>query len=397
MLAGHSTNLPSMRIVSYLQQEATKTSPVVSQPDTLSTWQLTRADQAASSTEDINRRRLLAKVRAFWITGVLEQSLHGAALIVPGLREQSDAVVRPWQLVLKPPYGTERALPSGTSIVRVYDDAVGELLILGEPGSGKTTLLLELARALLDRAESDRGDPIPVIFNLSSWAVGRLPLTQWLVEELNTKYQVPRKLGTAWVTDDKILPLLDGLDEVESSARTACVEAINIYRLGHGTIPTVICSRSDEFFAQGTPILLSRAVVVQPLTAQQVNAYLTSAGERLEPVRAALQADPVLLDLATTPLMLGIITLAYSGMSAEGLLAKGSPAIRRQRVLKHYVERMLQRRGIGSHYTPQQTERWLNGLPGSWKVIIRHSSTLNGYSRIGCRGSGRAGSIMALL
>src|SRR5438105_11938856 len=37
-----------------------------------------------------NRQRMLDKVRAFWITGVLEQSLHGAALIALGLYEQQN-------------------------------------------------------------------------------------------------------------------------------------------------------------------------------------------------------------------------------------------------------------------------------------------------------------------
>jgi hypothetical protein len=48
-----------------------------------------------------NRSRMLAKVRAFWITGVLEQSLHGAALIALGLREQPEVVTNPWQLVVQ--------------------------------------------------------------------------------------------------------------------------------------------------------------------------------------------------------------------------------------------------------------------------------------------------------
>jgi len=77
-----------------------------------------------------------------------------------------------------------RSLPNGTSIVEVYDEADGQLLILGEPGSGKTTLLLELTRNLLERAQVSESSPMPVIFNLSSWAKRRLPLVKWLVEEL---------------------------------------------------------------------------------------------------------------------------------------------------------------------------------------------------------------------
>lgn len=99
--------------------------------------------------------------------------------------------------------GQKRPLPPGTSITKVYEDAGGELLILGEPGSGKTTLLLELTRHLLDRAEQDDKLQMPVVFNLSSWATKQQPLAQWLVEELMTKYQVPRKLGQAWVNTNQ--------------------------------------------------------------------------------------------------------------------------------------------------------------------------------------------------
>jgi hypothetical protein len=35
--------------------------------------------------------RLLQRVRTFWITDVLEQSLHGAALLALGLQEQPDS------------------------------------------------------------------------------------------------------------------------------------------------------------------------------------------------------------------------------------------------------------------------------------------------------------------
>src|SRR5207248_2990879 len=130
------------------------------------------------------------------------------------LQERSDALTDPWRLVFQQSDQSACLLPPGTRITQVYDDAGGELLILGEPGSGKTTLLLELARDLLDRANIDDTSPMPVVFNLSSWAVKRQSLTKWLVEELHTKYQVPRKLGQVWVDADQILPLLDGLDEV---------------------------------------------------------------------------------------------------------------------------------------------------------------------------------------
>src|SRR4051794_16357928 len=125
----------------------------------------------------------------------------------------------------------------------IFDELGQALLILGAPGAGKTTLLLELARDLLDRAERDPAHLIPVVFHLSSWAVRRRPLADWLVDELAERYYVPRKQAQAWINAEQVLPLLDGLDEVAPDHRAACVEAINTFRHQHGLVPLAVCSR----------------------------------------------------------------------------------------------------------------------------------------------------------
>jgi predicted NACHT family NTPase len=79
------------------------------------------------------------------------------------------------------------------------------LLILGEPGSGKTITLLELARETILLAEKDSTQPIPVVFNLSSWAKRKLPVQVWLVEELTSKYQIPSWIGRIWVKQDRLM------------------------------------------------------------------------------------------------------------------------------------------------------------------------------------------------
>ncbi len=308
-----------------------------------------------------NRRAMLAKVRAHWIAGVLEQSLHGAALIELGLHKQPDAVANPWLLVLQESDQSARPLSSKTSITQVYDEAGGELLILGEPGSGKTTLLLELTRDLLNRAARDETHPLPVVFNLSSWAFKRQPLVNWLVEELNSKYQVPRQLGQLWISTDQMVLLLDGLDEVAEEHRAACIETINGYRGEHGLVSIVLCSRKAEYLAQARRVKLGSAVLVQPLTAEQIEEYLSSADERLEAARVVLRNDPTLQELATSPLMLSVITLAYAEKSVKDLQVEGIPTTRRQ-VFADYVERMLHRRGGSAHYSPQQTIHWLTWL-----------------------------------
>ena len=119
---------------------------------------------------------MIQNYRAFWVNGVLKQSLRGTSFITLGLDERQDVVAD--FLVLKPPSIRKKIQPlsPGTTITEIYDHSGGELLILGEAGSGKTTLLLELARNLLDRAERDETAPIPVILPLSSWTEKQLPL-----------------------------------------------------------------------------------------------------------------------------------------------------------------------------------------------------------------------------
>ncbi len=320
-----------------------------------------------------DRKRMLKRVRAFWITGVLEQSLHDAVLILLGLAEQPEAIENPWRLVIQESDQPQQPLPPDTTITQVYDHSNGELLILGEPGCGKTTLLLELARDLLDRARLESSHPIPVVFNLSSWAVKRQSLADWLIEELNLKYQVPRKLGKVWIESDQVLPLLDGLDEVTQAARTACVEAINRYRQEHGSVPTVVCSRSTDYQAQTTRLQLHRAVVVQPPTEQQISEYLESAGPHLAKLRVACLKDPVLQELTATPLMLSVLTLAYHDISFEEILTTGTLEKRRRQVFATYIKRMLSRRGPLPSWMHPHFLRWLAYVA---KLLHHHHQTV---------------------
>ena len=331
-------------------------------PSLPATGLVARPPSASRELVDENRQRMLNRVHFRWIAGVLEQSLYKRALIVLGLVAQPDAVENPWRFAFLESTLPPRSLPEGTRITDAYDEADGELLILGEPGAGKTTLLLELTRDLLERARSDHHYPIPVVFNLASWTERRHPFAVWLVEELNQKYQVPHELGQQWVTTDQLLPLLDGLDEVAQTHRAACVEAINTYRQEHGLVRMVICSRSSDYLVQGARVLLRTAVVVQPLTDQQIEEFLSSAGEDLAAMRVALRQDPTLHDMARTPLMLSILALTYHGVSVEDALAVGTPLERRRIVFEKYVERVLGRSGTNRHYSAEQTKRWLAWL-----------------------------------
>ncbi|MBK8905723.1 MAG: NACHT domain-containing protein [Anaerolineaceae bacterium] len=318
-----------------------------------------------------NRQVMLQRVKTYWLVGVLQESLHGAALIDLAMTYRSNAVanavasqsVTDWQQPdnLLPDELFDTPLPIGTAITTVYDQAEGTLLVMGEPGAGKTTVLLQLVSDLLLRAEMDGRHPIPVVFSLASWR-NNIPLGDWMVNELANRYEVPRRLGQAWLKNGELLPLLDGLDEVEQEHRVACAQAINQFRQRYLTLPTVVTCRIKDYEALATQLNLAQAIVLQPLNLEQIDQYLGSMGPRLAGLRAALQTDATLRELAESPLMLSMMTLAYYRMPEQVALSLGDRKMGRTLLFDVYVERMVRYRGGESIYEPTQTVPWLSWL-----------------------------------
>jgi DNA polymerase III delta prime subunit len=317
-----------------------------------------------------NRQAMLQLMKNTWVKGALEQSLHGAAMIELGLEERAELVEPPWDMLLRMPDRPSRALPPGTQIVHVFEKMSCSLLILGEPGSGKTTTLLELARDLIACAERDPSQAIPVVLNLSSWPAKRQPLTDWLVEELTAKYYIPKGVARPWVENDELVLLLDGLDEVKSTHRDACVRTINDFRRQHGLTPVAVCSRSADYESLATKLAFQGAVLIQPLTLSQVDDYLAGAGLGLAAVRTALQHDAALQELAQSPLMLSIMTLAYKGGTDQELEVLDTLEVRRKHLLDAYIGEMFKRRLAGRPFPQEQTIHWLAWLA---QGMIQHA------------------------
>lgn len=317
-----------------------------------------RTPSSLSASERRNRAKVLNAVQAHWITGYLDRSLHATRLIELELEQRPEAVQYPWELVVQRPSQADLRLPAGTTMIHVFDAQRGQLLLLGEPGAGKTIMLLDLARSLLRRAEEDESEPIPVVLNLSTWGVRRQPIIEWISVELYERYGVSRSVAEAWIQDDALTLLLDGLDEVEPVHRLACVAKLNDFCRGR-LINIVVCSRTEDYSLLKTQLRLQSAVVVQPLTEAQVMAYLDAGGPALQLVQSLVQADPGLRELARSPLMLSVIALTYAGTRPEALPPAASVAARREQLLESYVEQMFQRRSGRAPFAKDATLAWL--------------------------------------
>ncbi len=317
-----------------------------------------RPKALALTRED--RRRLLTRIHSLYETAV-KQSLWGVARVDLGLSRTFEATVHPALLVSYRPADAREEIAPGTPIITIYEKAGDGLLILGKPGAGKSTLLYELALALVERAEHDATPPLPLVVSLTSWATTQLPLSQWLVEELVFRYQIPRAQAAGWLEADQLMPLLDGLDEMAEGARSACIEAINLYRQDH-PLPLVVCSRSSEYFAQEGRLSLQSTVEVQPLTRAQVQRYLAAGKRSLEAVRVVLDHNPVLQELLTTPLLLSVVILAYQGKTKHDLPQLGTAEEQQQQIFASYIRRMLERPVAHKQFAQEQTYRYLTWL-----------------------------------
>jgi eukaryotic-like serine/threonine-protein kinase len=306
---------------------------------------------------------LVRKVREFWVRGILENSVHDAALMEIGKETRPEAVETPWDAILSRPGRTSENISPGQSLSDLFAGVSYTLLILGDAGSGKTVTLLQLARELLTASENDSRLPVPVVFNLSSWSGKRLPIFDWVIEELRTKYYVPAKSGRAWLEANRLLLLLDGLDEVKAADRGACVHAINQFMPKQGVSGLAICSRQREYLELETRLRLGGAILLQPLSDAQLDNYLSQCGEALQPLRRMLARDEQLKDLARSPLMLSIMTLAYPKGAPMQSVEGESTESRREHIFAAYIEQMFNRRSnVLRGFTAPQVRHYLQEL-----------------------------------
>jgi hypothetical protein len=322
--------------------------------------------------EQENRKRLIDNVQRSWIDGVLNDALRDAELDIAAKNvpeRVQNARFPHYTLPLNvfQQQGNKLTMitSAGDIIGKVFHDVDGKLLILGAPGSGKTVLLLQLAQTLLNEATPLNDAPIPIIINLSSWAIKREDMQDWIVEELQRPaYGVPKKLAQQLVGMNKLIFLLDGLDEVAEVHRDACVAAINDFMTDDRQL--TICSRVEEYENLAEKLDTYTALQVQPLTDEQAKAYLS---ERLQPemvenIVSVLQADEEVWQEVNKPLFINILISTYHDRPVTALPSISGNTIKqvRQLVIEPYIKRQLENAPTDTPYDHDSTRRYLGWL-----------------------------------
>jgi DNA-binding SARP family transcriptional activator len=265
-----------------------------------------------------------------------------------------------------------------------------QLVVLGDPGAGKSVLAMLFTLGLL--AGRRDGDPVPVLLPLASWNPHREHLRHWLATKLVEDYPglgnkavYGVNAAARLVSDRKIIPVLDGLDEIPPELHGAAIDALD--RAVADGSPLVVTCRGTEYEQAVThsgSLLASAAVVeIEPVETEAAIRFLiarTRAGEtRWQPVEERLRrhADSPLARALRTPLMVDLARTAYANPETDpGELCDtdrfGDSELIEDHLLDAYVPASYAHRPTPptTHdrpvtprtYDPRQAERWLGFL-----------------------------------
>jgi len=227
-----------------------------------------------------------------------------------------------WSLVRTPRAAPEQdsgraGRDNARSLATLFHDSGRPLVIVGSAGSGKTTMAMSVMSVLLDSGYP----PVPIWLSLGSWDPAYETAVEWMSRTIAEDYaHIAGISNQQRLRDDlhtgRILPILDGFDEIKQERRREAAEALNVaVRIA----PAIVTSRPDQL----APDFLPTAVVVrtEPVRVEDVTGYLTAGGRDTAwaGVTRALAGgtQPDLAAAFTSPLMAWLARTVYAPRSSR--------------------------------------------------------------------------------
>jgi tetratricopeptide (TPR) repeat protein len=276
------------------------------------------------------------------------------------------------QAVLGDPYaGGWREFPLSGATDALNDEIVAafrglprrQLVVLGGPGAGKSVFALLLTLGLIrDRVD---GEPLPLLVAINGWHPAD-PLDDFLARRLAedhkgilSRYGDALELARRLIEQNRVLPLLDGLDELPAPAVATAFGVLDDY--ASAGRPLVVTCRVREYEKAGRILTTAAVVELEPVSAVAAVVYLAypeSARARWKPVFSHLihagPGDPLVRTLST-PLMVALARTAYRDEATDPM------ELLRLKTRPEAAARLLDA-FLRATYPGEKQRRWLGTL-----------------------------------
>ncbi len=252
----------------------------------------------------------------------------------------------------------------------------GRLALIGRAGSGKTVLAARLALELLKRRTPD--SMVPVVVTAGSWHPATQTFRAWLEVELGRLHPglttiAPggRTLANLLLNTGRILPIVDGFEEVPEIHHSPAIAAMNDFDQ-----PLIVVSRQRRYTAAvqlAGPLAGAAVIQLEDIDMTEARRYLGIANglapqhakrwnEVLSRLEAGVpQADAALRAALGSPLMVHLAAANYAGpeTSPSEILDRDrfpSRADLERHLLGGYIAAAFH----DSRWSPQSARRWLH-------------------------------------
>ncbi|WP_285559239.1 hypothetical protein, partial [Actinoplanes regularis] len=253
-----------------------------------------------------------------------------------------------------------------------------QLVVLGVPGAGKSVFGMLLTLGLIRRRTA--GEPLPVLLPINVWDPGAERVDQFVSRRLVEDYRAelsrhgdPHQVAQHVVAHGKVLPILDGLDEMPARVHAQAVEAVEAFTApGAPLVVTCRIKEYDRLMKGSRPLSRAAVIELEPVDPNAAIEYLSQDGSdsRWEPVFVELRAHPggSLARVLSTPLMVALARIAYLDQqtSPAELLALPTGQAVAARLMDAFVTAAYtgpsSQSGTARTYDPQRSRRWLSCL-----------------------------------